>query len=86
MYFYFYLLQVIARENKGSGVGIEYAYSRPVTSLANPTDAQKERLLEDFYKFKFDLKLNFRIHWRKVFGLLELTLERTLREMGKPLI
>ena len=37
------LYQVIAREDKGSSVGIEYAYSRPATSLANPTDKQKAR-------------------------------------------
>ena len=41
---YTFLFQVIAREDKGSSVGIEYAYSRPATSLANPTDKQKARL------------------------------------------
>ncbi len=34
-------LQVIARENKGKGHGIEYAYSRPATSMANPTTDDK---------------------------------------------
>ena len=32
--------QVIARENKGPGIGIEYAYSRAATSVANPSPKQ----------------------------------------------
>jgi len=44
-----FIFQVIARENKGPGVGIEYAYSRPVTSLANPTNQQKETLRQSIW-------------------------------------
>ena len=31
---------MIARENKGTGIGIEYAYSRPATSVFNPSANQ----------------------------------------------
>jgi len=35
-----FIFQVIAREDKGTEIGIEYAYSRPATSLANPNKEQ----------------------------------------------
>ena len=35
------MIKVIARENKGNGHGIEYAYSRPATSMANPSADDK---------------------------------------------
>lgn len=44
-----FIFQVIARENKGAGVGIEYAYSRPATSLSNPTQEQKESLRQSIW-------------------------------------
>ncbi|XP_023346509.1 uncharacterized protein LOC111715424 [Eurytemora carolleeae] len=44
-----FIFQVIAREDKGSSVGIEYAYSRPATSLANPTDKQKDTLKKSIW-------------------------------------
>ena len=42
IYFLMFLIffQVIARENKGPGIGIEYAYSRAATSVANPSPKQ----------------------------------------------
>ena len=40
LFFPFYIFQVIARENKGPGIGIEYAYSRAATSVANPSPKQ----------------------------------------------
>ena len=39
-FFLLYIFQVIARENKGPGIGIEYAYSRAATSVANPSPKQ----------------------------------------------
>ena len=41
-----YIFQVIARENKGPGIGIEYAYSRAATSVANPSPKQLQ-VMED---------------------------------------
>ena len=39
-----FIFQVIARENKGAGIGIEYAYSRPATSVHNPSPDQVSSL------------------------------------------
>jgi len=44
-----FIFQVIARENKGSAVGIEYAYSRPATSLVNPNVEQKKELKKSIW-------------------------------------
>ena len=43
------LLKVIARENKGPGIGIEYAYSRAATSVANPSPSQVEGLRKSIW-------------------------------------
>ena len=40
---------MIARENKGPGIGIEYAYSRAATSVANPTPAQVQGLRQSIW-------------------------------------
>ena len=40
--------KVIARENKGPGIGIEYAYSRPATSVYNPSPSQLSSLRDGF--------------------------------------
>jgi len=44
-----FIFQVIARENKGNGHGIEYAYSRPATSMANPSADDKKVLKESIW-------------------------------------
>jgi len=44
-----FIFQVIARENKGAGIGIEYAYSRPATSLANPSREQVDTLRQSIW-------------------------------------
>merc|ERR1712226_321464 len=44
-----FIFQVIARENKGTGIGIEYAYSRPATSLANPSRDQVDSLRQSIW-------------------------------------
>lgn len=44
-----FIFQVIARENKGKDHGIEYAYSRPATSMANPTTDDKKVLKESIW-------------------------------------
>merc|ERR1719348_2635503 len=44
-----FIFQVIARENKGPGIGIEYAYSRPATSLANPSREQIQVLRQSIW-------------------------------------
>jgi len=44
-----FIFQVIARENKGKGHGIEYAYSRPATSMANPTTDDKKVLKKSIW-------------------------------------
>jgi len=44
-----FIFQVIARENKGPGIGIEYAYSRPATSLANPSRDQVNSLRQSIW-------------------------------------
>ena len=40
---------MIARENKGPGIGIEYAYSRAATSVANPTPSQVQGLRQSIW-------------------------------------
>ena len=42
-------MKVIARENKGPGIGIEYAYSRAATSVANPSPSQVEGLRKSIW-------------------------------------
>merc|ERR1719348_2609467 len=44
-----FIFQVIARENKGPGIGIEYAYSRPATSVFNPSTSQVTRLKQSIW-------------------------------------
>merc|ERR1712013_292068 len=44
-----FIFQVIARENKGPGIGIEYAYSRPATSVFNPSANQVDRLKQSIW-------------------------------------
>merc|ERR1712098_198779 len=44
-----FIFQVIARENKGPGIGIEYAYSRPATSVFNPSTRQVTRLKQSIW-------------------------------------
>lgn len=44
-----FIFQVIARENKGPGIGIEYAYSRAATSVANPTPDQVQGLRQSIW-------------------------------------
>jgi len=44
-----FIFQVIARENKGPGIGIEYAYSRAATSVANPTPSQVQGLRQSIW-------------------------------------
>ena len=44
-----FIFQVIARENKGPGIGIEYAYSRPATSLSNPSPDQVSSLRQSIW-------------------------------------
>ena len=41
--------EVIARENKGPGIGIEYAYSRAATSVANPSPQQVAGLRQSIW-------------------------------------
>ena len=40
---------MIARENKGPGIGIEYAYSRAATSVANPSPQQVAGLRQSIW-------------------------------------
>jgi len=44
-----FIFQVIARENKGTGIGIEYAYSRPATSVFNPSPNQISSLKQSIW-------------------------------------
>lgn len=44
-----FIFQVIARENKGPGIGIEYAYSRPATSVHNPSPDQVSSLRQSIW-------------------------------------
>ena len=44
-----FIFQVIARENKGAGIGIEYAYSRPATSVHNPSAQQVDSLRQSIW-------------------------------------
>jgi len=44
-----FIFQVIARENKGTGIGIEYAYSRPATSVFNPSANQINSLKKSIW-------------------------------------
>merc|ERR1719192_2215700 len=44
-----FIFQVIARENKGAGIGIEYAYSRPATSVHNPSAQQVNSLRQSIW-------------------------------------
>lgn len=44
-----FIFQVIARENKGAGIGIEYAYSRPATSVHNPSSQQVDSLRQSIW-------------------------------------
>ena len=40
---------MIARENKGPGIGIEYAYSRAATNVANPSPSQLQGLRKSIW-------------------------------------
>jgi len=44
-----FIFQVIARENKGPGIGIEYAYSRAATNVANPSPSQLQGLRKSIW-------------------------------------